>query len=109
MSQTIEQLCRELGIEEPERIGGQLASEDLKRLLRAEPHGVHLWITDVFHRVLEQIPPERCFHFWKSEVRPQLMEDGGFARELWPERYAYLAQQWASPFREPLVELTRCE
>ncbi|MGO1080606.1 hypothetical protein [Inquilinus sp. CA228] len=109
MYQTIEQACRELGLEEPASIGGQLGSEDLKRLFRAAPVGVHLWITDVFRLVIERIPPERCFRFWKSEVQPRLMEDGGFARELWPERYAYLAQQWRSPYREPLVELTRCD
>ncbi|MBW8724270.1 MAG: hypothetical protein JF625_03810 [Inquilinus limosus] len=109
MRQTIEQLCRELGLEEPAPIGDQLGSEDLKRLFRAGPAGVHLWITDAFHQVTERIPPERCFRFWKSEVQPRLMEDGIFARELWPERYAYLAQQWRSPYREPLIELMRCD
>lgn len=109
MHQTIEQACRELGLEEPGPIGGQLAPEDLKRLLRAEPHGVHLWVTNVFHQVTERILPERCFRFWKSEVQPRLMEDGFFMRELWPERRAYLAQQWRSPYREPLVELMRCD
>ncbi|WP_342239790.1 hypothetical protein [Inquilinus sp. OTU3971] len=109
MHQTIEQACRDLGVEAPGRIGPQLGPEDLKRLFRAAPVGVHLWITDVFHLVIERIPPELCFRFWKSEVQSRLMEDGFFMRELWPERYAYLAQQWTSPYREPLVELTRCD
>ncbi|KGM34580.1 hypothetical protein [Inquilinus limosus] len=109
MRQTIEDACRDLGVETPERIGGQLPPEDLKRLLRDQPDGIHLWITDVFHEVVDRIPPERCFRFWKAEVRSRLMEDCGFARELWPDGYAYLAQQWVSPYREPLVELMRCD
>lgn len=37
------------------------------------------------------------------------MEDGFFMRDMWPGHYAYLAQQWVSPFPEPLVELMRCD
>lgn len=109
MRQTIEQACRELGIEAPERIGAQLTPETLRHLLRGWPLGVHLWVTDVFHQVLERIPPERCFRFWTSDVRLRLMEHGAFVREFWPDGTAYLAQQWVSPYREPLVELMRCD
>ncbi|MGO4722614.1 MULTISPECIES: hypothetical protein [unclassified Inquilinus] len=109
MRQTIEEVCRELGLAQPGRIGDMLPSEQMKQLLRDNPEGVHLWVTNVFQEVIERIPPRRCFHFWKSEVQQRLMEDGGFANDMWPGRYAYLAQQWKSPFGEPLVQLMQCD
>jgi hypothetical protein len=107
--QSIEEACRQLGVAHPQRMGDMLPPEPLKQLFRRTPKGLHLWVTDVFHRVIDRIPPERCFHFWKHEVQERLLEDGGFVREAWPGGYAYLAQRWASPFEGPLVELMRCD
>lgn len=109
MRLTIEQACRELGLAQPKRVGGQMPPETLKRLFKDAPKGVHLWITDAFHEIIERIPPEQCFRFWKSNVRQRLLEDGLFVREAWPGNYAYLAQQWESPFKEPLIQLMRCD
>jgi hypothetical protein len=53
----------------------------LKRLFKDALEGIHLWITDAFQRVIECVPPEQCFHSWKSEVRQRLPEDGAFVRE----------------------------
>lgn len=106
---TIEEACRELGLDHPERISAQLTAHDLVRLFQEAPKGAHIWVTDVFHRVIDRIPPEHCFRFWKREVKQHLMEDGFFARELWPGGYGYLAYRWKSPFQEPLIELMRAD
>lgn len=86
-----------------------LTSDDLVRLFAETPGGVHFWITDAFHQVTGRIAPHQCYRFWKQEVRHRLLEDGIFSRDMWPGHYAYLAQQWASPFPEPLIELMRCD
>jgi hypothetical protein len=108
-SQTIDAACRALGVTEPGRIGDMLPPNSLKEVLRSAPKGLHFWITDVFGIVTKCVEPAFCHHFWKHEVKIRLMEDGGFMREMWPERYAYIAYRWRSPFPEPLVELMRCD
>lgn len=93
----------------PERVGRMLTSLGLERLFKEAPGGVHFWITTMFDEVIERIPPNQCFRFWKREVKQRLLEDGVFLREHWPGQYAYLAQEWRTPFPEPLVQLKRCE
>jgi hypothetical protein len=109
LKRTIEELCRDLGVAAPKRLGRQLNSEEPKDLFQSAPTGVHFWIPDAFHGVVERIPPEQCYRFWKREVQHRLLENSGFVREAWPDGYAYLAQAWRSPYAEPLVELLRCE
>lgn len=106
---TLEEACRAMGLSQPAPIGEPLAIDGLKDLFRQHPAGVHFWITDAFHQVTRLIPPQECFRFWQQEVSARLMVDGVFMREMWPERYAYLAQQWTSPYPEPLIELMRCD
>jgi hypothetical protein len=106
---TIYEASRALGVPKPGRIGDPLTTAALVAVWRGSPTGAHLWVTDVFHRVLNQVPPQGCFRFWKAEVKPRLMQDGIFCRDLWPGGYAYLAYRWVSPFPEPLIELMRCE
>jgi hypothetical protein len=107
-NQPIDEIWKELGVPTPERIRDQLTAKDIADLLRSS-RAVHFWVTDVFHGVIERIPLNRCFAFWKEEVKERVVEEEGFAREQWPGGYAYLASEWRSPFPEPVVELMRWE
>jgi hypothetical protein len=102
----IEEIWKQIGVSAPERIRGQLTADDIAELLRNSGK-VHFWVTDVFHCVIECIPLDRCFAFWKEEVKQRVVEERSFAREQWPGGYAYLASEWRSPFPEPIVELMR--
>jgi hypothetical protein len=104
--QPIEKICEELGVATPERLRDQLAANDIADILRTSGK-VHFWVTDAFHCVVERIPLDRCFTFWKKEVKHRVIEEEGFAREQWPGGYAYWASEWRSPLPEPIVELTR--
>jgi hypothetical protein len=42
-------------------------------------------------------------------VKALVLEESGFAREQWSGGYAYQINEWVSPFKEPLLEVRRCE
>jgi hypothetical protein len=104
--QPIEKICEEVGVATPERLRDQLTANDIADILRTSGK-VHFRVTDAFHCVVERIPLDRCFTFWKKEVKHRVIEEEGFAREQWPGGYAYWASEWRSPLPEPIVELTR--
>jgi hypothetical protein len=106
---TIEDACREMGHTLPQRLGDQLTPDALKEMFRQHPEGLHFWITDAFHQIDRRVTPQECFRFWKAEIAERLMKDGIFMADKWPDGYAYLAQQWVSPYPEPLIELMRCD
>lgn len=105
--QSIEAAVAEVTQAQPRCLRSVVNADDMAELFRRRGPA-HLWITDDFGCVIERIEPQWCFYFWKHELKTRLMEDGFFMRELWPERYAYLASEWESPYPEPLLELRRC-
>ena len=105
--QSMEEALAEVTQAGPRCLRSLVDAHDLAELFRRRGPA-HLWITDDFGYVIERVEPQWCFHFWKHELKARLMADRFFMLELWPERIAYLASEWESPYSEPLLELRRC-
>jgi hypothetical protein len=61
--------------------------------------------------LLDWISMDRCFQFWKSEVKPRLVEpevaDKGFRLQGYPGEYCYVASRWVGDDAEPVVLLEK--
>ena len=54
---------------------------------------------------LKRIPVEKCFEFWKSEVKSHLASADGFSLEDFPGEYAYVASEWSGELEATVVLL----
>ena len=84
----------------------ELAAADLVDLLRQSK--VCFVVADA--GTLEWVPREQCYAFWKSEVKPRLVDpavaEKGFYLEDFPGAYCYLASQCSSD-GDPVVLLRK--
>jgi hypothetical protein len=54
---------------------------------------------------LTWIQPEQCYDYWKTEVKPRLVETEMFDQEAFPGAYCYVASEWTDGQPSPLVLL----
>jgi len=82
-----------------------LTVTDLTDLLRIHP--VEFIVADV-GAPLKQIPVDKCYEFWKSEVKPHLLNaHGKIDLSRLPDEYGYLASEWSGQIEVPIVLLEK--
>ena len=54
---------------------------------------------------LEWIPPPQCYDFWKTRVKPRIVEADRFDLADFPGEYCYVATEWADGESPPIVLL----
>lgn len=83
-----------------------LTSDDIKELIKTQP--VTFVVADV-GRKLNWVAPDNCFQFWKSEVKPNLVDDpdGQINLSDFPDDYAYLASKWTGKQQDTVVLLEK--
>jgi len=59
--------------------------------------------------ILQRLEPAAAVSFWQSDLKPGLLTEGGVDRGQWSKCYAYIVNEWRSPFAEPLLEARRLE
>jgi sugar lactone lactonase YvrE len=82
-----------------------LTVTDLTDMLRIHP--VEFFVADV-GAPLKRIPVDKCYEFWKSEVKPHLLNaHGKIDRSKLPDEYGYLASEWSGQIEVPIVLLEK--
>ena len=56
---------------------------------------------------LDWIPIEKCFEFWKSEVKALLADKEEFILDSFPDEYAYVASEWSGQVENPIILLEK--
>lgn len=85
------ELWNESGVVAAQRVR-ELGSSEIVSLLRAGK--VRFVVADVGHH-LQWIPLERCYEFWKSEVKLHLAQPEAYIYlEDFPGEYCYSASEW---------------
>jgi hypothetical protein len=81
-----------------------LSKEALQDLLRR--YAVEFVIADI-GMTLKYIEVQKCYEFWKSEVKAHIVDDpdSGFRLEDFPGEYAYIASEWSGQIQTPIVLL----
>jgi len=79
-----------------------LGLDDLKGMLSRFP--VEFVVANPGHP-LEWISVEKCYEFWKSEVKVHLASADQFSLEEFPGDYAYVASEWSGELQTPVVLL----
>ena len=81
-----------------------LSKSDIAELLRAGP--LRFIVADV-GRFLDWIPETDRFTFWKTEVKPRVVDPSahGFYLNDFPGHYAYVASEWSADLGPPIVLL----
>jgi len=54
---------------------------------------------------LRWIPPSHCYDFWKTELKPRIVETQTFDQADFPGAYCYVASEWDDGQPSPLVLL----
>lgn len=54
---------------------------------------------------LRWIPLSRCYDFWKTELKPRIVETETFDQAGFPGAYCYVASEWTDDQSSPLVLL----
>ena len=82
-----------------------LTTDDLAEMLRIHP--VEFIVADV-GTPLKRIPIDKCYEFWKSEVKGHLLNpDGKLDRSKLAGEYGYLASEWSGRIDVPIVLLEK--
>jgi hypothetical protein len=82
-----------------------LTAADLTEMLRLHP--VEFIVADV-GLPLNRIPVDKCYEFWKSEVKRHLLNPHGkLDRSAMPDEYGYLASEWSGQIAGPIVLLEK--
>src|SRR5688572_25683309 len=86
-----------------ERMLSRPALEEMLRQYRVE-----FFVADV-GLPLKRIDVNKCYEFWKSEVKAHLVDDpeNGFHLEDYPDEYAYIASEWSGEIQTPIVLLEK--
>lgn len=79
-----------------------LTSKDIAELLR---HGLIRFIVAECGDPLQWIPPPQCYAFWKTEVKPRIVETEIIYLEEFPGSYCYVASEWTDDQPSPIVLL----
>ncbi len=79
-----------------------VSTDDLEAILKKYP--VEFYVADL-GTPLRRIAAERCYDFWKSEVKSHLAPepDEGFCLEDFPGEYAYVASEWTGEIQTPII------
>ncbi len=98
------ELWNESGVVAAQKVR-ELGSSEIVSLLRAGK--VRFVVADVGHH-LQWIAPERCYEFWKSEVKMRLAQpEAEIYLEDFPGEYCYVASQWKPDVGAPIVLLMK--
>ena len=82
-----------------------LTAAELTEMLRIHP--VEFIVADV-GAPLKRISVDKCYEFWKSEVKPHLLNPNGkLDRSRLPDEYGYLASEWSGEIEVPIVLLEK--
>lgn len=79
-----------------------LGGIDIAAMLR---QGVVRFVVADCGEPMRWIPPSRCYEFWKSEVKPRIVETATFDQAEFPGAYCYAASEWNDGRATPLVLL----
>jgi hypothetical protein len=79
-----------------------LSRDDVVALLR---RGLVRFVVAECGDPLKWIPPSDCYGFWKTELKPRIVETKTFELEDFPGAYCYVASEWADGQFTPLVLL----
>jgi hypothetical protein len=79
-----------------------LGGGDIATLLR---QGEVRFVVADCGKPLGWIPSSRTYDFWKTEVKPRLVETEAFYLETFPGGYCYVASEWADGQLSPIVLL----
>ena len=79
-----------------------LGGSDIAALLRQGQ--VRFVVADCGKR-LEWIPPPQCYDFWKTRVKPRIVEADKFDLADFPDKCCYVASEWADGESPPIVLL----
>src|SRR5689334_24836427 len=82
-----------------------LTAAEVTEMLKLHP--VEFIVADV-GGPLKRIPVEKCYEFWKSEVKRHLLNPHGqLDRSALPDEYGYLASEWSGQIEVPIVLLEK--
>jgi hypothetical protein len=79
-----------------------LRSSDIVTLLR---QGLVRFVVAKCGEPLQRIPPFQSYDFWKTEVKPRIVETETFDRADFPGGYCYVASEWMDGQSLPVVLL----
>jgi hypothetical protein len=86
-----------------------LALADVSDLLR-QRGAIHIWATDYFGHITQQLDQSASLDFWNRELKPRLyFYDGEYSETSLADHRAYVVHEWQSPFDIPLIEAKRVE
>ena len=98
----LDELWNESGVVPAQKVR-ELSSSEIVAMLRAGK--VRFAVANVGHH-LQWIPPDDCYEFWKSEVKPNLAQpEVQIYLEDFPGEYCYSASEWKAEAGEPIVLL----
>ncbi len=82
-----------------------LTAAELTEMLRI--NAVEFIVADV-GAPLKRISVDKCYEFWKSEVKPHLLNPHGkLDLSKLPDEYGYLASEWSGQIEVPVVVLEK--
>jgi hypothetical protein len=81
-----------------------LTSSDITAMLR---QGVVRFVVADCGEPLRWIPPSQFYDFWKTEVKPRIVETETFDQAQFPGAYCYVASEWTDGQPSPLVLLEK--
>jgi len=82
-----------------------LTSNELTEMLKLHP--VEFIVADV-GVPLKRIPVDKCYEFWKSEVKRHLVSpDAKVDLSKLPDEYGYFASEWSGRIEVPIVLLEK--
>jgi len=82
-----------------------LTPAELTEMLKTHP--VELIVADV-GAPLKRIPVDKCYEFWKSEVKRHLLSPHGkLDLSKLPDEYGYFASEWSGRIEAPIVLLEK--
>ena len=82
-----------------------LTVNELTDMLRVHP--VEFFVADV-GAPLKRISVDKCYEFWKSEVKRHLLNPHGkLDLSSLPDEYGYLASEWSGQTEVPIVLLEK--
>jgi hypothetical protein len=68
---------------------------------------VQFIVADIGHKLI-WIDPAKCYHFWKAEAYPHIVDyPERIYLERYPDGYAYLASRWTGKFTLPIIVLEK--
>jgi hypothetical protein len=82
-----------------------LSTSEIASLMR---NGVVRFVAADCGRPLKWIPLSQCNDFWKTEVKPRIVETETFDLADFPGAYCFVASEWADGLVSPIVLLEMC-